>query len=576
MRRVTALVATILVTSVAASAHDRAAGRVDDHRREPVAGATVTILDPSRGRSTTVYTDRLGRFTFPEIPAAHYDLTVTHPDHRTLRIAKRHIAARTALPLRLRLDPDPITRAESVAANRWLALILDRLPSDAQRHELLQQCTSCHQLGSPATRRARSESEWAKVITLMARLGGSLTPALRATLPRAAQAARVTPEAARRVLAQHPALPAPEPAAVVTTWALDVPGAMPRDVTVHPNGQVYAVDIARDSLYRLDPERGTYETFDVPHEDAPLGGHFAGPQLRLPANVTARTGPSSLDVASDGTLWLALALGNTLARFDPGPQTWTIHRNLAGLFPASVRIDLHDRLWYTLALSNELGSFDPAEGIPRAMRLPARTWRQALTTGVALGLGRLPTRAAVPAPSIGPDVEHPAPAGLDVATDGGVWFTQGSTGRIGRINPITRATQTFDTPFPAPRHLRCDSHGHVWVSDAATEHIARFDPATAQFRTWRLPIEPAGSDAASALAVGAPTDTVWIAGANSDTLMRFDPDTETFTTYRLPRGTVVRALTVDPTGTVWGVTGNAPTWHGSPAAILRLEIPPPS
>jgi len=568
---ITALITILLGTYTVAGAHDRAAGRIDDHLRKPVAGASVTVVDPSRGWSTTVYTDQLGRFTLPELLDAQYDLTVTHPDHDTLRIPKRPIAARTALALRLDLDATADARADSRAANHWLALLLDRLPSDTQRRELLQQCTSCHQLGNPATRRARSQSAWTKLVALMARLGGPLTPALRETLPAAAAVADTA--AARQILAQPRALPNPDPAAIVTGWTLNAPGAMPRALTVHPDGHVYAVDVARDALYRLDPERGTYETFAIPSKDAALGGHFAAPRLRLPATVTARTGPSSLDVASDGALWLTLSLGNALARFDPGPRTWTWERDLPGLFPANLRIDLHDRLWYTLALSNQIGTFDPARGPARAVRLPARTWAQALATGLAPETGYLRAHAAVPAPSIGPDIDRAAPAALEIAHDGGVWFSQPNAGLIGRIDPHTGATETFDTPFSAPRHLRCDAHGRVWVSDAASDYFARFDPTTTQFTTWRLPTEPAGTDTASALAVGAPADTIWIGGANSDTLMRFDPDQESFTTYPLPRETVVRALTIEPDGTVWGVTGNTPTWHGPGPTILRLKIP---
>ena len=49
----------------------------------------------------------------------------------------------------------------------------------------------------------------------------------------------------------------------------------------------------------------------------------------------------------------------------------------------------------------------------------------------------------------------PVPYGIDIAPDGGVWFSQLNENRIGRIDPETLAVELFETPFP--RRAGCAS-----------------------------------------------------------------------------------------------------------------------
>jgi carboxypeptidase family protein/TonB-dependent receptor-like protein len=52
------------------------AGTVVDSQQAAIAGATVTVTDPAKGFSQTATTDSDGRFVFPQLPPATYDMSV--------------------------------------------------------------------------------------------------------------------------------------------------------------------------------------------------------------------------------------------------------------------------------------------------------------------------------------------------------------------------------------------------------------------------------------------------------------------------------------------------------------------
>jgi streptogramin lyase len=567
-RSLCALALGAVLAAAPAHAHDRAAGRIDDERRQPVPGALVTVSGQDGKRAITVYTDELGRFVLPDLARGTYDLRVRHAGHRDLVRPGLTIGPETALPLRVETERDPAARAAQLPPNRWLGLLLPRLSSDAHRDELVLQCTFCHQEGNPETRAPRDAGTWSGIVARMAEMGGSLSPRLAAELPAAAVAA-YEPAAASAALAAAPPFPRPQPdgAAAVTEWIVGEPGAALRDLAAAPDGAVWAIDMMRDRLHRFDPASGNTASWDVPDGGAPLGGDFAAGGLRLPAGAMARSAPESLRVAPDGGVWIALAYRSALARFDPASAAWTIEplAGRAGRYPQTLRVDASGRLWYTLALDNAVGMFDPGTRTHRRFGLPARSWLQALFPFGPGAPGRLPLPVRA-------TTALPMPSGLEVAPDGGVWFSQLDTRRIGRIDPVSGRIRTYDAPFTAPRALRFDGAGGVWMTGAGV--VARLDPTTTEFRTWPLPIVPPGAELAYGLDVDRRTDAVWITGTNSDALLRFERWKDAFTVFPLPTpGTAPRALAIDAAGNVWTGSGGIPPWKLADrgARLLRLE-----
>jgi streptogramin lyase len=469
-----------------------------------------------------------------------------------------------ALDVTVERETDPAAVAAQLPANRWYALVLAKL-GEPQREELVRQCTFCHQQGNQATRIWRAPEQWDKVLALMARMGAGLSPDLRAAVP-ALFNETYDLESAVPILTANMHDPdfAPAPSlearrALVEEWQVGHRASMQHDIVVHPDGRIYSVDMTQDMLYRLDPRgpQGVIDSWPFPETDLPLGGVFGGRNEPTIPNANARLGPHSLQVAPDGSLYVTLALGNKLGRFDPGSESWTLVDVAEGFYPHTLRFDPQGRIWYTLAASNHLGMYDPETGEQQHLRLPARSWQQDLglrLLPVFLWLNRNFDLGDV---SAGEGMTAPVPYGVAVAPDGSVWLSQLNEHRIGRVDPETLELEMIDTPFTGPRRLRFDSSGGLWIPGFSAGLVSRFDPATREFRSWQLPIEPAGSETPYALHVNRNTDEVWICGTNSDTLIRFEPQTQEFTVYPLPtRVTYTREIDFDAQGRVWTSNSN--------------------
>ncbi len=453
---VTVFVALLFVSS-SGSAEWTFTGTVRDPDGAPVAGAMVSVARGDPAHVVTVFSSDLGTFNapLPDDPGAS-TLRVRRIGFRDLRV---ETASDTSAPaLRLERETDPAALAAQLPANRWFALVLNRVGDEARREELVRQCTYCHQQGSEATRRVRSDEEWQRVLTLMGRMGGIVSSELRAEIPKLFNATYDPAVAVPALTARmHDFDFAPPPnrqvrRARIDEWELGGKASMLHDIVVHPDGRIYAVDMTQDQLYRLDPNAagGARRAWPIPAGDLPIGGVMAATESQQPPNSHARVGPHSIQVAPDGALWITLALGDQLARFDPRTEQWTIHPLHDGYYPHTLRFDARGRIWFTMAASNHVGVFDPATGEDREIRLPAQGLAQDLVLRalpLVFWLGRhVDIRGA--AAESGDALTMPVPYGIDVAPDGGVWFSQLNAHRIGRIDPETFESRSSRRPSP--------------------------------------------------------------------------------------------------------------------------------
>ncbi len=577
-----------LVLAVATPAEaGRFVGRVNDAEGAPVAGAMVSFSHGRPLHRVTVYTGEDGRYRSPELTGpAPWSVRVRQPLWRDALRENQTPPDRGEAILDVTLDreTDPAAITAQLPANRWFSLVLERIRDEAQREELVRQCTYCHQQGSLHTRLPRTDENWGKVLALMGRMGGMLRADLRAALPAlfndVYDPKTAIPSLMTRI-SEPGFVPEAAPAvrsAVIEEWEMGIAASMQHDVAVHPDGSLWSVDQLQDRLTRLDPSvpGGAIEVFDVPRGDLPLGG-FTGGRAVLPPNANAHVGPHSLQMAPDGTVWLTLSFGNQIAGFDPRTKKWEIHPLGEGLYPHTLRFDPKGRIWFSVAVSNHLGMLDRTTGVVTTIRLPAASWRQDLVLRalpVFFWIARHVDLGELPA---GEGMDLPVPYGVDVAPDGGIWFSQLNQHRIGRIDPETLAIEMIDTPFTGPRRLRFDSKGRLWIPGFSADLVARFDPETRAFETWRLPTVPAGTETPYALNVDRRTDMVWICGTASDSLLRFDPATEAFHTIPLPtRVTFTREIDFDEEGRVWTSNSNLPTWQveGAYPRVLRVDWPP--
>jgi virginiamycin B lyase len=576
-----------IMPGAAMSAEQTIRGHVRDAEGAPIAAAMVSLRQGTPFHERTVFTNHQGVYQSSLEVDDAFAVRVRRIGWRDLGredLAPLSEEAAASFDFVLERETDSAALAAQLPSNRWFSLLLDEIDDDSQREEFVRQCTYCHQQGSVATRRLRDDEEWQKVLSLMARMGGTLSPELSEQIPalwrRAYDPARAVTALVDSTQGRELA-PVPEPRvlrAAVDEWALGHTASMQHDLAVHPDGRVYSVDMMQDELYRFDPETETRDAFRVPQGDLPLGGVFGAASGPLPPYANSHVGPHSLQVAPDGAIWMTLALGSQLARFDTDTEEWQIHDLEEGIYPHTLRFDHAGRIWYTMAVSNHVGLLDPATGEQTSIRLPATSFRQALALRmipIGLWLSQyFDISGAANGEGGGSSVRMPVPYGIDVAPDGTIWFSQLNEHRIGRIDPETMDVEMIETPFSAPRRLRFDSKGRLWIPGFSSGLISRFDIETREFKSYPLPIEPLGTETPYALNVQPGTDSIWICGTNSDSLIRFEPEQEVFTVYPLPtRVTYTREIDFDSQGRVWTSNSNLPAWQieGGMPRILRLD-----
>jgi virginiamycin B lyase len=576
-----ALLTTALVLLVAAAAKSGTytSGVVNDQGGRPVKGAIVTLTDRQLGRATSVYTASDGSFKILNVAPGPYDLRVRRIGYADLEQSEIKITDRPPiikLSMSTLLDPNEV--AWQLPANRWTPLVLERLSSDTHREEFLRQCAYCHQQGSWATRVQRSDEDWRAVFIKMGKMGGTVSPELQKELPAAFNAAYEEKNYLHK-LTEPEFVPPPAPEgvaqkAVITEWTMGTSTSMLHDIAVHPDGAIWSVDTNGDRLLRLDPRTNAREEFPIPTGDSPIGGVFHSTGLLQSPGATARVAPHSLQVAQDGTIWVTLCLGDKVGHFNPRTRGWNVYTQKEGLYPHTLRIDRKGRVWYTLAVSNGVGMIDPSTGKQRVYRLPASSFGQAMAQRMMPLTMWATEKFGVAPPTIGEGAPLPVPYGIDIAPDGGVWFSQLNAHRIGRIDPESGAIRIVETPFAGPRRLRFDSKGNLWIPGFSSNLIARYTPTTGKFKTWVMPTG-GPADTPYALNVDRRSDTVWVCGTASDTLMSFNPATERFTVYPLPtRVTFTREIDFGKDGAIWTSNSDFPAWHIEAPTPTFIRIQP--
>lgn len=552
-------------------------GRISDGSG-PIAGAMVTFYHGEPVHSLTVFSDEQGRYLTPALSWNEgYSLRVRRVGwadtrHKDLRTS----AEGTRLDVTMQRVEDFAEVAAVMPGNYWMSLVLDEFDDETLKWEFKQQCTYCHQQGTPVTRLQRSREQWQEVILDMGRRGAIITNALREKLPdyfiKAFDMDNALAKLARYQSAQGP-LPVPSEEArraVIEEWDLGGPTSNQHDVMVYPvDDSIWTVDGPIDTLHHIrfneNPD-GTRKSFAVPRGDHKPGGVYW--RMRKPADAgleeRSYLAPHSLQTAPDGRIWLTLPKGNQLAGFDPRTGQWDMVDLEEGINPHTLRFDNRGRIWYTLTATNHVGMFDPVTREQRFVRLKSPDWKTSLILRFTPFFIRNAHWLNVEDRSATMDgVSMPMPYGIDInPRDGGIWYSQLNFDHIGRVDPETFENQPVKTPFDAPRRLRFDSKGGLWVPSYSEATLNHYDTETGEWTRWEIPIEPAASATPYALYIDKRTDHVWICGTASDTMIRFKPETEEFTVYPMPnRVTYTREIDFDSQGNMWTSHSNGPAWH---------------
>jgi virginiamycin B lyase len=123
-----------------------------------------------------------------------------------------------------------------------------------------------------------------------------------------------------------------------------------------------------------------------------------------------------------------------------------------------------------------------------------------------------------------------------------IWFFDFADRSVGRTDKSTGATTLFAVPTPAsrPRRGHMDDRGRITFAEFAADRVGVMDTKTEQIQEWPLPPNFAPYDA-----VMDHNGEVWTGGMNADTIVRIDTKTGQSVGYLLPESTNIRRVTVD-------------------------------
>lgn len=548
-------IAAALVFSGVGAWGESVAGVVKDASGSPLRGVMVSAIDKKMRNSVTVLSAADGTFKIDGLFPKTYDIRGRFIGLEDNTLKGITAGSSNSTSLALNMEPAKDINLQRPADN---LLSLVKFEKVADKENFKMACAGCHQVGTLEFRAPEEPVDWETMIIRMDGFG-ALFKHLQESI-----VTRLLDAYSEKAMEDWPPYTAPVPedsvlASRITEWDVgyrDV--STVHDLEVGKDGLIYAVDQSNDCIYILDPKTGVNEEYVIPNSRALPR---TDPQQLDPHRDTTRyhPGPHSIEADADGNMWLTLAGGGQMAKFDVTTKEYTVMSGapapaLRGGYPHTLRIDHKTGyIWYTDA-AREVYRLSPNPPYEvKEYKLPS--------ADQAVGGGRGESRGRTP-------------YGIDIAPDGMIWYTKLNGNRIGRIDPNVEDgdIREWVPPFQGPRRLHVASDGMVWVPGYGSGVIGRFDPKTEEWKIFEMP--NGLNRIPYALNINPKTGDIWITGTGSDTLVRLDPKTGHFTDYRLPsRVTFTREIEFDDDGNIWTTNSNSPLSHSERGigAIIRLE-----
>jgi virginiamycin B lyase len=259
---------------------------------------------------------------------------------------------------------------------------------------------------------------------------------------------------------------------------------------------------------------------------------FAGPYS---AAVDLTTGP-------DGNLWvLNQGEGNDSSLVVVGADqsvkaTYTIPTS--GASAAALTVGPDGNLWFVEQGTSQIGKVTPG-GVFTEYPIP--------TTSIDEGFGPVDVAAN--------------PTALVAGPDGAIWFTESSTGKIGRITTDGTITE-ISTPGLQPQSIAVGADHNVWFTDSQSASTVDRINADGTISTFNIPTQFAYP---TSLTLG-PDGALWFAESSGHALGRV---TTSGTVTEIPVAADIspQHLTFDATGNLWVTGANAGLVRITPSGV---------
>jgi imidazolonepropionase-like amidohydrolase/streptogramin lyase len=518
-------------------------GQVTSAEEGPMEGVLVSAKTSTSTITTTVVSDRAGRYRFPEsrLTPGEYAIRIRAAGYDLERAATATVTPQKTATVDLRLQKTRDLASQLTNAD-WFASFPG---TDAQKGSI-RGCTHCHTL----ERIVRTRYDVDRMMAVIERMstypqlsfpfkiqklpaprigGGQDSPEQRRAAWRRQAEYLTTINLSAGAEWPYPLKTQPRPKGratqvIYTEYDLPQRTRQPHDVIVDSQGLAWYASFGEQILGALDPATGKVVEYPIPT-----------------LKPEAPTGILGVRFDTDENLWLGMQFQGGIAKFDRRSktfQTWSLppdrngpHVQINQVSPDRAHVDgkvwLQDAGTYTvLRLDVASGAFDTFE--------PYK----------------------IPRPNV-----------YDVIPDSrnnGYFLVLGAED-VGRIDARSGEIRIFKTPTPrsGPRRGMMDSQDRLWFGENNGDRIGMFDTRSERFQEWTVPTPGAWPYDVTADRNG----DVWTGGEYNDRILRLDPKSGQFVEYLLPRSTNVRRVFVDnrTTPVTFWVGNN----HG--ASIVRLE-----
>ena len=514
-------------------------GQVADEKKAPLQGVLVRVTDHRTGISESIYSRGDGSFALETSMSGEVEIRLRTPYFRD---NTRTVALNGETSNIVNITMLKMTEDQEISDSLPAAYHFGNLPFEEgddsffTKYQFQRDCLTCHQMGNPLTRVARSPRDWVGVIIRMHAMLGNFDAKLRDR--RSELLAEGFDGAALTV---RPEFPLSDDLAQAKVYEYRMErGIVPHDAIYNPaDGLLYTVDQAADHMAITD--LGTGQTKYVSQSGGGMIHHVFGSVGGELAVFNGRNGPHSLDMGPDGKYYVTNTSTNSIGVFNPETHEWepSFVIGRGAIYPHTIRFDLNGRAWFTLAGSESVGNLEPETGKTSVIRLP-RVRPDGMSGGTT-------------------------PYGIDTdPITGMVWYTRLFGDRIGKIDPATEEVTEFESPIRGPRRMRFDASGMLWVTGYSEGMLAKIDPATFESTVYPMPEFAAGyRPAPYALGVHPHTQDIWVNENMTDRMYRFIPAEERWVVYPIPlSGTYTRDMTFTDDGKA--CTSNNPV---PPAAL---------
>ena len=546
-RKLSWLVVVLLAVAAVPStapAQTALGGLVSSSEEGAMEGVLVSAKQEGSTITTTVVTNEQGRYSFPaeRMPPGKYTISIRAIGYKLDGAKTVEVSAAGAATADLKLGKVK-NLVPQVSSGEWLA----SLPAPDKQKAFLTMCVGCHTLQRVLTS-SHDAAEFQQVFVRMSRYSPGSTPTHPQPLLPGPRGERpvVTGDAAKaaaELLAsvtlgnseavEYPFKTLPRPKGrstkvIVTEYDLPRKNALPHDVIVDKDGQVWYSDFGSQFVGVMDPKTGATKDIAIPvvRPEQPKGG-------------------LDIELDPDGNVWLSMMYQAGISKIDrkthevtvfPFPKEWTSPSTQASMVsPMYSNVD--GKVW----TNNQEDHFN---------------YRLDLASGKFENVGQAKT----------PGGKQIRAYGMPTDRQNNLYQLEFGGQSIGRRDAKTLAVTIWPTSTSSsrPRRGRVDEQNRLWFAEYGGDGIGMFDPKTDTIKEWRLPTPWSAPYDVVAIKNGA---EVWTGSMLNDQVSRLDTATGQVVDYLLPRTTNIRRVFVDETGAqpVLWVGSN----HG--ATIVKVE-----